>query len=1006
MTLAAHMSFKFFDLLLAVSGRLVLSIALLGTTGFAQADDYEAPTELTVAEQLYREAGPAAALPQFQRLAVQYRESGDQRSETVAIRYVGEIHWRLGEFEKAGASLQQALTAAVTTVDPAQEARVLNVMGLLQWDIGNYEQALDRFSRAAELAARLGDSRLQGAVLNNISLVHDERGEYAASLDNYRQALALFDAADFPRARGDTLGNIGGVHLLLGQYSKALDYYRQALVISETLGSVTAMSQDHGNIGLCHLGLGDTYQALLHLDRAIALAEQAGSQQDVAFWTRGKANALIRQGRLDQGLELHRKAVERYQALGARSEAAEAMHDLGWLYLAVGDSVSAGQWFDDSLSLAGEIGLERGVTQNLLALGDLQLRRQAYTEAITSYVRAVQRARDAGEQSLAASGLLRLSAIHEAQAQYDVAALEAQEALEIAGSIASPWATVEALQQLGDIDRLRGALDTSLAHYRAAESAQPELPDPELSWRIHHGAGLVLAEKGELAQAVAELKRAVDYIEGVRDRLEEQRFRTGYVQDKNHVYADLVRLQMRAGAKADAFSTAERLRTRSYNDLFDKGTPVPLSVTEQQQIVELQERIRQLRRVLNQESSLPGNQQRQAAVSVFNAELLAAERQYQALIDTAIRRANPDQSVDIPIHESVSERLAAGEVLIEYFVTDLESLIFVVGPEGLQVVASQFGQGDLRSRVELLRDLLRRPDSDRWQRPAASLAAALIEPLRTTGVLAGAHHLYLVPHDILNYLPFAVLPGRDRERPLVADYTLAYLPTATALLGDHETVRGQNSLLAMAPGRSRLRYAQTEASSVFELFGAESRLLVGEAATESMFKRVAGQYDLLHLATHGYFNKFTPLLSGLELEADADNDGLLELHEIISLDLHADLVTLSACETGLGSGHFAEVPPGDDFVGLTRAFLAAGSGAVMATLWEVDDASTANLMQQFYSRLRASMSTEKLAGANALAAAQRSMRATQNYKHPYYWAPFVLVGTNRPPPGQASGVGI
>jgi len=144
---------------------------------------------------------------------------------------------------------------------------------------------------------------------------------------------------------------------------------------------------------------------------------------------------------------------------------------------------------------------------------------------------------------------------------------------------------------------------------------------------------------------------------------------------------------------------------------------------------------------------------------------------------------------------------------------------------------------------------------------------------------------------------------------------------------------------------------------------------------------------VVHLATHGYFNKLNPLFSGVELEAGSGEDGRLEVHEILGLQMSADLVTLSACQTALGSGYFSEAPPGDDLVGLTRAFLFAGSPSVLATLWEVDDRSTLELMRAFYGGLR---------GANkaaALAGAQRKLRnGNGRYRHPYYWAPFVLVG--------------
>ena len=142
-----------------------------------------------------------------------------------------------------------------------------------------------------------------------------------------------------------------------------------------------------------------------------------------------------------------------------------------------------------------------------------------------------------------------------------------------------------------------------------------------------------------------------------------------------------------------------------------------------------------------------------------------------------------------------------------------------------------------------------------------------------------------------------------------------------------------------------------------------------------------------HLATHGIFNKRNPLFSGVELEADETEDGRLEVHELVGLRLNADLVTLSACETALGSGYFVDVPVGDDFVGLTRAFLFAGSPSVLATLWEVDDRSTVRLMRGFYEGLR---QADK---ATALAAAQRAaLKGGRPHAHPYFWAPFVLVG--------------
>jgi CHAT domain-containing protein len=182
-------------------------------------------------------------------------------------------------------------------------------------------------------------------------------------------------------------------------------------------------------------------------------------------------------------------------------------------------------------------------------------------------------------------------------------------------------------------------------------------------------------------------------------------------------------------------------------------------------------------------------------------------------------------------------------------------------------------------------------------------------------------------------------------------------------------------------------YTRQESQDISNFFPQQHKVLVGSQATESSFKHLAGQYDVIHLATHGYFNKLNPLLSGVVLEPDAEEDGRMEVHEILRLKLKAYLITLSACDTALGSGYFADVPAGDDLVGLTRAFLFAGAPSVLASLWEVNDRSAGILMHSFYGNLRQS---DK---ATALARAQRSMHIRNGpYAHPYYWGSFVLVG--------------
>ena len=198
--------------------------------------------------------------------------------------------------------------------------------------------------------------------------------------------------------------------------------------------------------------------------------------------------------------------------------------------------------------------------------------------------------------------------------------------------------------------------------------------------------------------------------------------------------------------------------------------------------------------------------------------------------------------------------------------------------------------------------------------------------------------------------------------------------------------------LALAPRPDVLPGSRREVAAVARLGGADVEVLSGGAATEAAFRREAPRRRILHLATYGVLNKQNPLFSYVDLAAGGAQDGRLEVHEVFGLDLAADLVVLSACQTGLGSGALADVPAGDDWVGLTRAFLHAGAAHVVATLWSVEDWATASLMERFYERYRTSDDPER-----ALAVAQRELLAAPATSHPFYWSAFATVGDGQIP---------
>jgi CHAT domain-containing protein len=960
---------------------------------------------LAQARQISSEEGARAALPEFEKALALFRSEVDRKGEAITIGLIGNCYKKFGEHQKALDYLQRALSMKRELGDRLEEGKTLSHLGLLYWNMSQYPAAFEHFNKAIVIGHELGDRVLEASARNNLGLVYDELGDHRKALDEYNLALELYRLAQsqlgtnptIERGISDAIGNIGGQHLLLGEYSKALGYYQQSLAIDERLKLKPGITLDLENIALCYVGLGRAQEAIQALDRALLLANAAGLKKEEADCQKAKGSALVQLGKYGEALEWYRQARQTYDTAGLNAEPEfkqqliEALGDLGNLEVRLGDTASAEKDFRRAIEISEAIKHPRGVTINLIALGDLEWRRKRFPEAAALYRQALARANAVNDRASTASARIQLALTFRDLKQLDDAAREARDAREIARATQARPLEVQAIYAQGEIARARGRNEEALVYYSSGEDIASETADPEMTWRLNFGRGQSLEGLKRDEEAFTAYQNAVKTIEMVRSALREERFRAGYLEDKYQVYVALVQLLLKLNRPAEAFLFAEKLRARSYLDMLNRGQPPIRSEVQRQTEASLHNRIRELQRQVEAETAKPKPDQKRQAFELFSQELAEAERQYENFLDD-LRGAEPAyaavRALTVPSGKEVQQRLPANTALIEYVVGEQNLLVFVLTSNGLQAKSIPQRLADLQARVDTLRDLLLRKETNEWKLPAASLYRSLIAPVEEAGWLRGVKQLYIIPHSTLHYVPFAALlkAGNNRSQFLVDDYVLAYLPAAAALVYTNVSNRSGKTVLAMAPSSTRLRFTQRESQSVSELFPRQNMLLLGTRATESSFKRLATNYDVIHLATHGYFNKLNPLLSGLILEPGAGDDGRLEVHEILELKLNADLVTLSACDTALGSGYFAEVPAGDDLVGLTRAFMFAGSPSVLASLWEVNDRSAVQLMRSFYDHLRAG---DK---ATALAQAQREMRARGLYRHPYYWGAFTLVG--------------
>lgn len=940
--------------------------------------------------------GPRAAMPLFEEALRLARRAGDRRGEAIVLGNIGVCHKNLGDYDRAMRFHEQSLGLKRALGDTEQIGRTLSNIGQVRWLQGRYLDAMNAYDEALSIFDRAGSPYLQAAVINGRSLVLDELGEYHRSREGYERALALYTEAGEQESDGasDARGNLGGVSLLLGRFDEAEQHYTTSLGISQRLGDTQRTSLDLGNLGLCALGRGDFPLALARFDKALTLARGAGLSREEADWEKGRGRALLLLGRHEDARRAIDAALAQYERAGLQSALVEALIDLGALELDLGEIARAETHFTRAQTLAARIGLRRGRTASSLALGDLEWRRQQWARASDRYGQAVADAREANDHATLAAASTRavLAALRQNRTDLvDHALTDAEGAARRSGS---GLLLADVHLARGEREIARSAHAAALAAFDAADGLARTSGSVDARWRAAFGRGRALEKSARPEEALAAYRAAVDVIEDVRTHLGQQRLAAGYLEGKLQVYQALVRLLIERGKAEEAFQYSERLRASAYRDLILRG--VLATSTEGRRVEQqLASRLRHLQRALDEESRRVDGQLRRAAVETYSTELADAERAYFTAMDRLIAGQPPDvaaalraTTADIP---TLASRLPSGTALVEYLIVEDGIAAFVLRREGLQGVLLQERPSDLASRVELLRDLIARPPGEDWRKPAARLHAALVAPLEARGWLTGVNALLLVPHGVLHYIPFAALPDSDQPGArLVSDHwSVATLPSAAA---HGVPTRGAQplALYAAAPGRAALPHAEAEVRQIAPLFAGSRRVLVGREATEASFKAEAGRYGTVHLATHGFFNKHNPLLSGIELEPDADNDGRLQVFEVLTLHLVASLVTLSACDTGLGAGQLAETPAGEEFVGLTQAFLSAGSRAVLASLWAINDRSTADVMERFYRHARTASAPE------ALARAQRDVRRAGGREiHPYYWAPFVLVSANR-----------
>jgi CHAT domain-containing protein/tetratricopeptide (TPR) repeat protein len=969
----------------AVSGApwLALGFRGVGETEARALAEAQFAGDVKAAREAMQASRPLDALARAEDALLAARESAPLgRHLTELLRFAREAAWaggRLDVAERHAADLAGRLERERPDSDAHADA--LLRLGLVQARLERYPQAVTTLERAQEMLAALDLPAEHARVLASLGIVLENATEYDRALRVFESAAAgASGTADQAALLAAQHGNIGRLlDLRLSQWARARQSYERALGLHERLGNRAATVQTLIDIGRCARLLGDFAGAERHYARALAVL--AGTPDDVlhARILIERANSAWFQGRYQEAFELQRQTLDRSRTAGWDLGQVIALNTSGLTWWTLGDTDRALRELTRALELARSLeGRQDEVATTLNNIGLVYREMGRYDAAVETLDQALAIDRKLRSRWAVAYDLRNLGLTLLRRGETAGALPLLREAAAEAGAIGDAVNEAKALLALGEALLAAGqASGAGEAFGRALERARA-MSLREVEWRALHGQARLALEAGQREAARGLLGEAVEVIERLRAAIKLEQLRDGFLTDKLEVYESLVAVLVELGDTTGAFTVAERSRARNFIDLLG-AQRLSLSGAVDQA---LYDRERALAARIDEQRALAAQARTDAERATYRQALQRAEDGRRDLLLEIQARAPGLASLvsvtPLPPGE-LQALLEPGVVILAYYLLPREVLCWVVTRESVTLVRTAAPREALERQVF---DYRRRIQNlDPLEAQSRELHRVLIAPVEA--LIRGGRHLGIVPHGALHYLSFATLAGPDAF--LIDEVPLFSLPSASVLPYTLARRRREASRRVLAIGNPRqdrpglaLPFAEHEVGTIrWNLPGVT--VLTGDRATESWVRRHASEFGIIHLAAHGEFDPINPLFSAVKLARDAEHDGEVQAAEIFGLELNADLVVLSACQTAVG-----RVTRGDDVIGLGRAFFYAGTHALVATLWRVNDAATAMLMKQFYREYR-----ERDKAASLRAA---MLHVKQRHPHPGYWGAFVLAG--------------
>ncbi|ACC84974.1 CHAT domain-containing protein [Nostoc punctiforme] len=911
------------------------------------------------------------------------RKIKNRLAEKDTLQDLAEAYLAMQNYPQAIEALENYLVISQKLKDREGEKYALGSLGIYYYSSGNHAKAIEyyrqplamEFYQQKLITARKNKNRqVEASAIGIIAIVYDALGDNTKAIEYYEERIKIARELKDKENEGHYLANLGYAYLKVNHYSKAVESAQKGLEIARELKNFQKQAVCLRVLGESYSGLNDNKQANYYYQQLLALSQDKKDIPDEIEILSSLSITYRELGYYTQAIEFAQRHLLIARKLNDKIQQAEALTNLGAVYNDLGNYIQAIEYHKESLKIAQEI---KSITHEANSLGELGI---AYFD-INDYVKALdyyqqflaiaQKLKDKQNEGIALS---ELGLVYDQIDDHKKAINYYQLSLAIARELKETLLEANTLMNLG-----RAYI--SLGNYtKAIEYTQQGLfLSKKINYPLGKGfgstnLGLALYRTGKLAEAEKVLVDGIQVWESLRSGLGNNDIHKVSIFDKQaSIYPILQQVLIAQNKNDEALEIAERGRSRALLDLLNSrlsnnNSTQSFQLNFQQPTLSLLQQIaKQQKATLIEYSIIADNFKIQGKQVTYESEL------YIWVIKPA------------------------GEVTFRK--ADLKPLWQKENSTlGNLVITSRNSIGATSTPFRGAVDVVGKPNAPKAKNNLKRLHELLINPIADLLPKNSNDHVIFIPQSSLFLVPFAALQDADGKY-LIEKHTILTSPSIQVLDLTHKQkqrtgtkpIEGKDTLIVgnpmmpfLAPKIGEtpqqlisLPGAELEANAISKLLKTEP--LIGNKATEATIVKRLPQARFIHLATHGIFDDIQGLNSGIALTPSGKEDGLLTASEILDLKLNAELVVLSACDTGRGR------ISGDGVIGLSRSLISAGVPSVLVSLWSVPDTPTALLMTEFYQNLQKSQD-------KAQALRQAMLTTMKINPNPVDWAAFTLIG--------------